>query len=51
MRKGRLREKSEFCLVIWIIGGNEIGPGNCGIVLSMTLPGSMGSGKALPSFE
>lgn len=53
MRKGRLREQSEFCLVIWLIGNgsNEIGPSNSGIVLSITLLDSLSSRKGLISFE
>lgn len=52
MRKGRLREQSKFCLVIWLIGNgsNEIGPSNSGIVLSITLLDSLGSRKGLISF-
>lgn len=53
MRKRRLREWSEFPVVIWLIqsGGNEIGLRNFGVVPSITVLGSMDSGKALLSFE
>lgn len=49
----RLKELSEFCLVIWLIGSrsDEIGPRNSGIVLSITLLNSMASHEALLSFE
>lgn len=53
MKKGSLREQSEFCLVIWLIGNgsNEIGPSNSGIVLAITLLDSLGSREVLMSFE
>lgn len=51
MRKGRLRGQSEVCLSICLIGSDRTGPRNSGIVLSMALPGSLGSDKALPNSE